>query len=219
MSDKLFTQPDDASMTTSRLKRVEGAIPYIRRANQVYSGAAIKAPSQSAVNPVTKSAGDRLINPNSGLQAVGNTSPFVMQGKFNFLGTSNSITLFWDGTNGSQIFVIKRADGSSFTVPSGSLFIGGLTPNTTYGFLPYNKITAQDHLSFSVGDAGTPQFAFSPAASETLISQANQNQKQAVNEAITTGFIYFTTPAAGSSTGSGDAGDPSPYTGQNQIPL
>lgn len=218
LSDSMFTTASSDAMTNARLNRVEGAIPYIRRANQVYSSSAVKAPSQNAVNPVMKSAGDRLINPNSGLQAVGNTSPFVMQGKFNFTATPTSITLFWDGTNGSQIFVIKRADGTSFTIPGGSLLISGLTPLTTYGFLPYNCITSQNNLSFSMGDAGNPQFAFSPSAPATLISLANQNQQAAVNEAITTGFIYFATTAGGTATGSGAAGDPSPYTGQNEIP-
>lgn len=219
--DPLFSMQttDQAAMMNSRLNRVEGAIPYIRRSNQVYSGSAVKAPSQNAVNPVVKAAGDRLINPNTGLQAVGNTSPFVIQGKFNFTSTPDSIMLFWDGTNGSQIFVIKRADGTSFTVPQGTLVISGLQAATIYGFLPYNKITASDALSFSVGDAGTPRFAFSPSASAQLISAANQNQKAAVNEAITTGFIYFSTSGTGSSSGSGTAGDPSPYTGQNEIPV
>lgn len=218
MSDKLFTTSSSDAMLNSRLNRVEGAVPFIRRANQVYSASAVKAPSQNAVNPVMKSAGDRLINPNSGLQAVGNTSPFVMQGRFNFTATANSITLFWDGTNGSQIFVIKRADGTSFTVPAGTMLITGLSPLTTYGFLPYNCITSQNNLSFSMGDSGNPQFAFSPSAPATLIALANQNQQAAVNEAITTGFIYFSTSAGSVTTGSGVAGDPSPYTGQNDVP-
>jgi hypothetical protein len=159
------------------------------------------------------------IIPNSGIQAVGNAFTFVIQGFFGFSATPNSITVFWDGTHGSQIFAIKRADGTSFTIPVGSLTVSGLLPLTQYGFLPYNKLTSQTQLSFCIGDAGTPQFAFSPLASPELIAAANQNQSNAGNESVTNSFIYFSTPASGSDTGAGVPGIPTAYPGGDNRPL
>lgn len=206
-------------MLNARLNRVEGAIPYIRGARQVFSGSAVKAPSSSGVNPIANSSSaSGTISPTSGLQAVGNVFPPVVQGQFGFSATPSSITLYWDGTNGSQVFAIKRADGSNYTVPGGSMTITGLSPLTQYGFLPYNKLSSQTQLSFSLGDAGMPQFAFSPSASPPLIAQANQNQSMAVNESVTNSFIYFSTPSSGINAGAGTPGIPTAYPGGNNRP-
>lgn len=218
--DLLFQVRPEDSMINARISRVEGAIPYIRRANQVFSSSSVKAPASGGVNQVTNSSlASGTIIPNSGIQAVGNAFTFVIQGAFGFSATPGSITVFWDGTNGSQIFAIKRADGTSFTIPVGSLTVAGLQPSTQYGFLPYNKLTSQTQLSFCIGDAGTPQFAFSPSASPALIAAANQNQSNAGNESVTNSFIYFSTPASGSDTGAGVPGIPTAYPGGDNRPL
>lgn len=213
MSDSMFTTKSSDAMLNARLNRVEGAVPYIRHATQVFSNSKIKAPSSGSVE-VTSSGNQASgqINPYSGISAVGNAFPFVVQGNFGFTAGANSITLYWDGTNGSQIFVIKRTDGTSFTVPGGSMAVGGLQPATFYGFLPYNKTTSENNLSFSLGDSGNPMFAFSPTADPALIAAANQNQKMASNEAVTSGFVYYQTTAGGASAGQGNPGVLAPYT-------
>ena len=219
--DPLFTvRPlDQTSMLNARIARTEGAIPYIRRANQVFSGSPVKAPSRNSVNPVNSgSQASGTINPDTGIANVGNAFPFVIQGQFGFTSDANSITLFWDGTNGSKIFAVKRVDGTNYTIPSGSMTIGGLQPGTLYGFLPYNKLTSQNQLSFTIGDAGVPQFAFSPNASPDLIAQANQNQSLASNESVTNSFVYYSTTAAGTSTGVATPGIPTAYPGQKNRP-
>lgn len=220
MSDPLFTTSSNQAMLNARLNRVEGAIPYIRSARQVFSSSSVKAPASSAVNPVLNSTlASGTIVPNTGIQAVGNAFPFVIQGKFGFSATPTSITLYWDGTNGSKIFAIKRTDGTNFTIPAGNLLISGLFPLTQYGFLPYNKITSPTQLSFSIGDAGNPQFAFSPSASPDLIAAANQNQSNAGNESVTNSFIYFTTPSSGTDAGQGTPGLLPAYPGGDNRPL
>jgi hypothetical protein len=216
MSDPLFTTTSTDAMTNARISRVEGAIPYIRKATQVYSSSSVKAPSSAAVNPqMASSTASGKINPSSGIQTVGSAYPPVISGNFGFTSTANSITIYWDGTNGSNILSLKRADGSNFTVPQGSLMINGLVAGTQYGFMPYSKITSQGNLSFVAGDAGNPQFAFSPAAPASMIASANQNQQMAVNEAVTNSFIYYTT---GSGAGLGSAGVPTAYPGGDNRP-
>jgi hypothetical protein len=220
LSDAIFNTTNNTNaLLLSRLKRTEGSIPYIRAANQVFSGSAVKSPAAGGVNPVSSgNYASGLINPDTGVQSVGNNTPFYLKGVFNFRATPTSITIYWDGSNGSQVFVIKRVDGTSHTVPKGNMTITGLSPNTAYGFLPYNCLTNQTSLSFSVGDAGSPRYAFSPSASQELIATANQNQKLASNEAITSAFIYFITPPGGTATGIGEYGTPSPYNQQRFAP-
>lgn len=220
MSDSMFTAKNTASaMLNARLNRVEGAIPYIRHANQVYTGSKVLSPAQNAVN-VTGSgvSASGLVNPSTGLIAVGNAFPFTVQGNFGFTSTPNSITLYWDGTNGSKIFVIKRVDGTSLTIPSGSLLVSGLSPMTQYGFLPYNKTTTDANMSFTVGDSGSPMFSFSPSASPQFIAQATQNQDMADNESFTQNLIYYSTTAASVSSGQGAPGTLSPYSNVRDAP-
>src|SRR4051812_8570051 len=58
-----------------------------------------------------------------GVSVAGNTSGFA------YVSTDTSITWYWDGTNGSKVIVIHRADGSNFTVPTtgSGLTVSGLT--------------------------------------------------------------------------------------------
>lgn len=219
MPDSIFQVKTGQAMMNARLNRVEGSIPYIRRATQVYSTSKVKAPSQGSVESTASNIQySGQIKPAVGIVAVGNAFPFTIQGNFGFTATANSITLYWDGTNGSKIFVIKRTDGTSFTVPSGSMTVTGLQPSMVYGFLPYNKTTSQANLSFTVGDAGTPMFAFSPAAPPEFIAAANQNQDMSDNESITQNLIYYSTVAAGTSNGQGDPGQISPYSNVRDAP-
>ena len=220
MSDSLFTtnSASNNSQILDRIKRSDGSIPYLRRANQVYSAAPIKAPAASSVN--TSNSGNYAAGQvsNTGVQGVGNNTPFYVQGTFGFVASATTITIYWDGTHGSVPLVIKRVDGTNYSVPKGAIGILGLSPSTSYGFLPYNKLTNQDSLSFSVGDSGAPRYAFSPTCPAALIASANQNQKLSTSEAITSAFIYFTTPASGSIAGPGEYGTPSPYNQQRFAP-
>lgn len=214
MADTLFTSANKSNaMLLSLVKRTSGSIPYLRRTIQVDSTSRVKSPISQGVNPLNgNSAGAGQINPYSGLQNLGNNFSFYIQGKIGFSATSNSITLYWDGTNGSQVLVVKRVDNSSFSIPKGSLTISGLNADTIYGFLPFNCLTNQDNLSFCTGDAGTPRFAFSPAASDELKAAKNQTQNLSSNEAITESFIYFTTAPSGTISGEGSPGVLAPYS-------
>ena len=120
VSDSIFQINSSDAMLQSLIKRTSGAIPYLRATVQVASTSSVKAPAQSGINAV--SSGNQAsgqVNPNTGLQNVGNVFPFYVQGKFGFVATPTTITLYWDGTNGSLPFVVKRVDGTSFSVPQG----------------------------------------------------------------------------------------------------
>jgi len=222
MSDVLFQSKQgnaQSAMLLSRIKRSDGAIPYLRRTIQVDTTSNVQSPKASGVNQFAgNSAGSGQVNPNTGIQNVGNAFPFYTQGKFGFTATSTSITLYWDGTNGSTPFTMKRVDGSSFSVTKGSLTVAGLTPGTIYGFLPFNCLTNQLNLSFCTGDAGSPRFAFSPSASEELKAQKNQTQGLSSNEAVTESFVYFTTSPSGTISGEGSPGVITPYSERRDPP-
>lgn len=220
MSDSIFQrQPlSNQAMLLSQIKRTSGAIPYLRRTIQVASTSPVKAPGAGGVNPVSTSPGSRQVNPNLGIQNIGNAFPFYTQGKFGFSATANSITIYWDGTNGSIPFTMKRVDGTSFSIPKGTLTITGLVAATIYGFLPFNCLTNQDALSFCTGDVGTPRFAFSPSASDELKAQKNQTQGLSSNEAVTESFVYYTTAPSGVIAGQGSPGVISPYSERREAP-
>lgn len=212
VSDSIFTPSTSNAGILSRLNRVEGAIPFQRAGSQVYSASAVTAPTSSGVIPTSKGIGGQ-INPVSGINTVGNAYPYTVQGNFNFSATSSAITIFWDGTNGSNQFVIKRSDGTNFTIPPGRLQINGLSAGVVYRFAPYLNLNSPNNVSFVAGDSGTPRFAFSPNASSVLTSSAIRTQQLQENEAITPGFIQFTMPSSsgGTSSGSGSAPPPTPY--------
>jgi hypothetical protein len=213
MSDSIFKPVNSNAMLLSQLKRVSGTVPYLRRTNQVASTSPVKSPADTAVNQVAGgSQYSGTISSSQGLQLAGNNYLFYVHGNFGFTSTPNSITIYWDGTNGSMIFAIKRVDGTSFTVPKGTLTISGLAADTQYGFLPFNCLSNQNNLSFCAGDAGTPRFAFSPTVSSELKATANQTQNLSSNEAITKSFIYYSTAATGTTAGDGLPGDLSPYS-------
>jgi hypothetical protein len=132
-----------------------------------------------------------------------------VQGNFGFTSTGSSITIYWDGSNGSRLLAIRRADGTNYSITAGSMTIGGLTAGVQYGFSAFVAIGQPQSLSFSQGDAGTPGFAFSPAATPTLVSAASRTQRLTTNERITEGPIYFTANGGASGTGTGT------YTGQS----
>ena len=79
-----------------------------------------------------------------------------------------------------------------------------------YGFSSFVSIAQPQHLSFVQGDAGTPRFAFSPAADAGLhLIGVSRTQRLTTNERITEGLIFFTANIGASGLGTGT------YTGQS----
>jgi hypothetical protein len=148
------------------------------------------------------------IRKKGGVSVSGNTSGFA------YTSTDSSITWYWDGTNGSHVIVIHRADGSHFTVPTGGspLTISGLSASTTYYFLPFWDVRNTCNIGWVPGTAGTPQIAFvandttDPVNSQIyLVSQTTQSR-----EALSGGYMSAITAGAGGSGGGtgGNGGQP-----------
>lgn len=192
--------------TTSRLRRLEGAYPKTNHTGPVFSSSKYTLPASTAV----LSTGQ--ISPLSAISAVGNLSPYVLSGNVGFSATSTSITAYWDGTNGSVPMVVKRADGTNFSVPTGSQVITGLTPSTTYSFSIFWNVNNRSGLSFGPGDSGSPMIAMSPTVPQQIINVALQLQQSFNTEPIYAGLVYFTTTASGSSSGAGNTSAGVPYS-------
>ena len=139
-----------------------------------------------------------------GVSVSGNTSGFA------YTATTTSITWYWDGTNGSKVPVITRADGSRFTVPtSGSpLTVSGLTLNTTYYFLPFWNINNLCNIGWVTGTTGTPQIAFVVADTTDAVNTPFYLMQQTLqtNEPLTSGFMSAATPVSGTGGGGGGGG-------------
>jgi hypothetical protein len=176
---------------TSRLRRLEGAYPKDNHTAPVFSKAKFTLPSSTAVLPTGQ------INPISAVQAKGNLSPLVLSGVLGFSADASSITVWWDGTNSSQVISIKRADGTSFTIPKGSQTITGLSASTQYGFSTYWNVNNTGGLSFGPGDTGSPKIGISPTALQSVINLAVQAQQSFDAEPIYSGLVYWSTTAGG----------------------
>lgn len=201
-SPLLFNNNSKLSSTDdARISRVEAALPKKVAGNVLYSASTLSVPGSSVV----QSSGN--IAP-TGITATGSTFAFVVQGNFGFTSNGSSITIYWDGTNGSKLLAIRRADGSNYSITAGSMTISGLTAGVQYGFSSFVCIAQPAMLSFVQGDAGTPQFAFSPAATPAMISEASRTQRLTTNERITEGLFFFTANIGASGLGTGT------YTGQ-----
>jgi len=198
--------PDNSQLSTTddaRLSRIEATLPSKVHGNTTYSNSSLAVPSTGSVTSLG------TIAP-TGITATGSTFAFTVEGYFAFTSDGNSIKIYWDGTNGSKLMKILRADGSNFSIAAGSKTIGGLTANTQYGFAAFVAVAQPNHLSFAKGNKGTPKFAFSPTATAEQKSTAKRTLRLTTNERITEGFIYFTANAGASGLGTGT------YAGQNQ---
>lgn len=197
---------DSGQDLTTRVTRLERGEQYFR------AGKLVTPSGKFAGIPVGLLDSSNKISIVTGVTAIGSIPPAGVTGKFAFTATSTSITIYWDGTNTSVLLSVLRADKTAEQIPGNNLTISGLTPSTTYGFLPFWSPFVNCGVGFVVGDSGTPQFAFSPSA-QTIAN--GMQQLQTGREALTNGFITWPTPASGSSgpgggtvSGSGGAGGP-----------
>lgn len=197
--------PDNSQLSTTddaRLSRLEAAYPTSIAGRVTFSNSSLAVPATGSVLP------SGAIAP-TGIQATGSTFAFVVQGNYSFTSDGSSITIHWDGSNGSKLLAIRRADGTNYSILAGSMKISGLTAGVQYGFSSFVAIAQPQNLSWVQGDSGTPKFAFSPSATPTLISSASRTQRLTTNERITEGLIYFTCNPSASGLGTGT------YTGQS----
>src|ERR1035437_6955914 len=191
--------PDNSQLSVTddaRLSRLEAGYPSSIAGRVTFSNSSLAVPATGAVTA------SGAIAP-TGIQATGSTFAFVVQGNFAFTSDGSSITIRWDGTTGSKLLAIRRADGSNFSVQAGSMMVTGLTAGVQYGFSSFISIAQPTMLSFAQGNTGQPQFAFSPSATPAMISEASRIQRLTTNERITEGLIFFTCNVGASGLGTG----------------
>ena len=117
--------------------------------------------------------------------------PPTWSGALTYVSTTSSISWNWTA------LTIARADGSSTTIPNGSLSVTGLTLATTYYFYPYWDDTALA-LNWVAGGAG------SPANAQTAKTNAAAQQQSLQGRIpLSQGAIVAATTAAGTGGGSG----------------
>jgi len=179
-----------------RLNRVESGFPRQRRGLPVNPSGKYQLTRQTSLNSITGQ-----VNPATGISTTGNLPPKAVQGAISAVAGTTSVTLYWDGSNSSSPIVIKRADGTSTSINTGrrSITITGLTAGTQYGIAPYRG-TNQSKLGFGPGDSGNPQILLSPTAPDAVTAQAVHLQQLYESEPVYGGVVFFSTPAAGTTT-------------------
>jgi hypothetical protein len=105
--------------------QVQSALNQILSQGNAPPGQGLASVQQNSVSP----AAPQLIS--IGNRAVSITSAIT------WTSTATSISLFWDGTNGSQPLTIYRDDGTVMPPISGNITISGLTNATKYFFYPF----------------------------------------------------------------------------------
>jgi hypothetical protein len=120
-----------------------------------------------------------------------------------YTSTTTSITVYWDGTNGSQSLTVFRDDGTNFNSP-GSQTITGLTLNTLYFIYMYwDEITGGIKFASVAGAVGSPAYAYT--AANNLAAQ-QQILRTSISLSLILATTGFTTPAAGTGSGGGGGG-------------
>ena len=149
---------DNLSETTNQfLDWVAGTLNTL--VGQNLSGQGFPSLSSPTVNPTT-----------SQVSSLGSRTSSITTG-FTYTATTASITMYWDGTNSSQLLRIYRDDGTVDGPFSGNQLVTGLSANTQYFFYPYFDETQRVVQFVSItGAVGTPPIAYT----STLITAAQQ---------------------------------------------
>jgi hypothetical protein len=125
--------------------------------------------------------------------------PATLNGGFTYTSTTSSITWSWTG------MIITRSDGTTTTVPNGSVAVTGLSASTTYYFYPYYDDTL-GILTFVAGGVGSSSLG---AIAQTAPSLAlGQQQGLAQHVPLSTGNMPAATTASGGGGGSGGGAGP-----------
>ncbi|HTU36306.1 MAG TPA: Hint domain-containing protein [Candidatus Acidoferrum sp.] len=126
----------------------------------------------------------------SGVLMKGSVPP-TWSGAFTYVSTTASITWSWSGLS------ICRADGSTTTVPNGSIAVSGLAAGSTYYFYPYWDEGA-NALAWVAGGTGSPANALTTKTNVAAQQQALQGRIP-----LSQGAIMAATTTSGTGGGSG----------------
>lgn len=197
-----------------RIQRLEqGSQRFQRGGLRPTSGNYTRLPISSLK---TLQNGNQVIASNSSvLRKIGGIMPTANTAGFAYTSDGTSITWYWDGTNGSKVPVITRADGSRFTVPTAGsgLTISGLANSTQYYFLPFWNVNNLCNIGWVQGTTGSPQIAFVVADTTDAVNNPVYllQQTTQTNEPLSAGYMTAKTSSAGGSGGGGAGGGGNGY--------
>jgi hypothetical protein len=128
-------------------ERILGRVRFLEQGNlRLRRGSLgpITGPYSKIGNDTFDSVGN-IDTTRTAVRKLGSVPPSNNTTGFAYTSTGNSITWYWDGTNGSKLIILRRADSTMQVIPSGSLTVSGLAPSTDYYFFPFwtpnNKCT------------------------------------------------------------------------------
>ena len=185
----------------ARLARIESVTPY-------KLGGGMFAPTDfSPLDSSGTSDGKVNLGSTGSVQFVGSIVTAVVDGAFTVACPSDSsATIYYDGTNSSRVFIIRRADGTNTVIPPNNVTVTGLTAAATYTALAYWSPFNRCGLGWAPGLVGTPLIAFTSAATATQLKQGMAEQRLAGREEV--GSIQWTQPTAGNTSPPAPPTDP-----------
>jgi len=192
--------------TIYRLQRLETGAQRLRRGQlQTTTGAYARIPTD------TLKTGSSIDLSHSTIRKVGSVPPTGNISGFAYVGGANSITWYWDGTNGSTVIVLHRSDKSIQVIPTtgSGLQVTGLLGGTTYYFLPYWLPNQKANVGWVQGTVGSPQIAFVLADTKSVTSGSFYLLQQALQdrEPLTSGWMSAATGSSGGGGGGGGGGN------------
>lgn len=205
---KAYNQfPRDSALGDQSLQALDWVVTQL---NQIV-GQGVPPPFQGL-----PSVQNNIVNPTTGqITSLGSRMSSVTTA-IAFVATTTTITLFWDGTNGSQVFMVGRDDGSVYGPnPAGSpLKITGLVASTNYWLYGYfDEVQSVIRFATNAKAVGSPALAFTAP-------NFNAAQQQIMRGHIPLGLLMVTTgistPGSGSSSGSGGSGGGGAGAGGNR---
>jgi len=185
----------------ARIARIESVTPY-------RLGGGMFAPSDfSPLDSGGLIDGKLNLATSSSISFMGSMAPAVVDGVFSVgSATDSTATIYYDGTNSSRVFLLRRADQTVSVIPPNNISLSGLTSSAVYTAYAYWTPFNECGLGWASGLAGTPLIAFTAAATATQIKQAVAQQHFAGREEI--GSIQWTQPAPAGSTSPGPPTNP-----------
>lgn len=134
--------------------------------------------------------GGKIDPTKAGVLMKGSVPP-TWSGAFTYISTTTTLTWSWSSLS------ILRADGTSTSVPNGSLAVSGLTPGTTYYFYPYWDDVA-GAFAWVAGGTGSPANAQTAKTNGAAQQQALQGRVP-----LSQGAMVAATTNSGTGGGSG----------------
>lgn len=129
----------------------------------------------------------------SDVNVVGSFAPTITDEGFSYIAGTDSVTIYYDGTHGSQRIRQRRVSGYNQTLPGGFLTIQGLPSSAIgavngpkYDLIPF-FFPGACQVSWVKGSVGTPKFAF-PTGTTTPddLNQARIRGREPIADTVIT---------------------------------